>query len=144
MVPVAVVEKGKQPGSHLLSGAVVNPRALRRLFRDRYHVEDMPGYGAVHGEAVYVLTRRMRCAFRRRPTMRNHGNVVFSLSQLGRWLGEQAEEGGAMILPETRGREAARLARPRRRDPHRRQGQQTRGASPYGQLRARRRPRREG
>ena len=33
-VPVAVVEKGKQPGSHLLSGAVVNPRALRRLFRD--------------------------------------------------------------------------------------------------------------
>src|SRR3954466_12173918 len=30
-VPVAIVEKGKQPGSHLLSGAVVNPRALRRL-----------------------------------------------------------------------------------------------------------------
>ncbi|HEX7526188.1 MAG TPA: hypothetical protein VF327_07755, partial [Gaiellaceae bacterium] len=43
-VPVAVVEKGKQPGSQLLSGAVVNPRSLRRLFRDRYHVEDMPGY----------------------------------------------------------------------------------------------------
>src|SRR5439155_12918539 len=34
-VPVAVVEKGKQPGSHLLSGAVVNPRALRRLFKGR-------------------------------------------------------------------------------------------------------------
>ena len=32
-VPVAVLEKGKQPGSHLLSGAVVNPRSLRRLFR---------------------------------------------------------------------------------------------------------------
>jgi electron-transferring-flavoprotein dehydrogenase len=32
-VPVAVLEKGKQPGSHLLSGAVVNPRGLRRLFR---------------------------------------------------------------------------------------------------------------
>jgi electron-transferring-flavoprotein dehydrogenase len=41
-VPVAVVEKGKQPGSHLLSGAVVNPRALRRLFKDRYRVEDLP------------------------------------------------------------------------------------------------------
>src|SRR6202008_482389 len=38
-VPVAVVEKGKQPGSHLLSGAVVNPRALRRLFKDRRRLE---------------------------------------------------------------------------------------------------------
>src|SRR5882762_8341927 len=49
-VPVAVVAKGKQPGWHLLSGAVVNPRALGRLFRDGYEDEDMPGYGAVHGE----------------------------------------------------------------------------------------------
>jgi electron-transferring-flavoprotein dehydrogenase len=100
-VPVAIVEKGKQAGSHLLSGAVVNPRSLRRLFRDRYRVEDMPGYGEVHGEAVYVLTRRAALRIPPPPTMRNHGNVVFSLSQLGRWLGERAEEGGAMILPET-------------------------------------------
>jgi electron-transferring-flavoprotein dehydrogenase len=100
-VPVAVIEKGKQPGSHLLSGAVVNPRSLRRLFRDRYRVEDMPGYGEVHGEAVYVLTRRAAMRIPPPPTMRNHGNVVFSLSKLGRWLGERAEEGGAMILPET-------------------------------------------
>ena len=35
------------------------------------------------------------------PTMTNHGNYVASLSQLGRWLAEQAEEGGATILPET-------------------------------------------
>ena len=61
----------------------------------------MPGYGAVHGEAVYVLTRRNALRIPPPPTMRNHGNVVFSLSQLGRWLGERAEEGGAMILPET-------------------------------------------
>ncbi|HZO61911.1 MAG TPA: hypothetical protein VFB35_02920, partial [Gaiellaceae bacterium] len=100
-VPVAVVEKGRQPGSHLLSGAVVNPRSLRRLFRDRYRIEDMPGYGPVHGEAVYVLTRRAAMRIPPPPTMRNHGNVVFSLAQLGRWLGERAEEGGAMLLPET-------------------------------------------
>jgi electron-transferring-flavoprotein dehydrogenase len=100
-VPVAVIEKGKQAGSHLLSGAVVNPRSLRRLFRDRYRVEDMPGYGEVHGERVYVLTRRGAMRIPPPPTMRNHGNVVFSLSKLGRWLGERAEEGGAMILPET-------------------------------------------
>jgi electron-transferring-flavoprotein dehydrogenase len=41
-VPVAVVEKGKAPGSHLLSGACVNPRALRRLFRDRLTMADVP------------------------------------------------------------------------------------------------------
>src|SRR5580765_5502558 len=57
-VPLALLDKGKQPGSHLLSGAVVNPRGLRRLFGDRYRLEDLPSYGPVHGESVYVLTRR--------------------------------------------------------------------------------------
>src|SRR5712692_5805967 len=51
-VPVAVIEKGKQPGSHLLSGAVVNPRALRRLFKERKRLEDMPLLGRVHRESV--------------------------------------------------------------------------------------------
>ena len=97
-VPVALVEKGKQPGSHLLSGAVVNPRALRRL---GYRMEDLPSYGEVHGEAVYVLTRRNALRIPPPPTMRNHGNWVFSVSRLGRWLAERAEEGGATILPET-------------------------------------------
>jgi electron-transferring-flavoprotein dehydrogenase len=97
-VPVAIVEKGKQPGSHLLSGAVVNPRALRRL---GFRVEDIPSYGPVHDESVYVLTRRSALRIPPPPTMRNHGNWIFSLSQLGRWLGERAEEGGATILPET-------------------------------------------
>src|SRR5881392_462142 len=46
-VPVAVIEKGKQPGSHLLSGAVVNPRALRRLFEGRKRIEEMPLHGPV-------------------------------------------------------------------------------------------------
>src|SRR5439155_2275044 len=55
-VPVAVVEKGKQPGSQLLSGAVINPRAFRRLFKDRYRIEDLPSYGPVGGQAVYLLT----------------------------------------------------------------------------------------
>ena len=100
-VPLALVEKGKQPGSHLLSGAVVNPRGLRRLFGDRYRMEDLPSYGPVHGESVYVLTRRAALRIPPPPTMRNHGNWVFSLSRLGRWLAERAEEGGATILPET-------------------------------------------
>jgi electron-transferring-flavoprotein dehydrogenase len=101
-VPVAIVEKGKQPGSHLLSGAVVNPRALRRLFRGtNIRLEDMPSYGPVHEEAVYVLTKGKALRIPPPPPMRNHGNWIFSLSQLGRWLAERAEEGGAMVLPET-------------------------------------------
>jgi electron-transferring-flavoprotein dehydrogenase len=100
-VPVAVLEKGKQPGSHLVSGAVVNPRSLRRLFRDRRTVADMPFYGAVDGEAVYFLTKGGATRIPAPPTMRNHHNYVASVSQLGRWLAEEAESGGAMILPET-------------------------------------------
>jgi electron-transferring-flavoprotein dehydrogenase len=105
-VPVAVVEKGKQPGSHLLSGAVVNPRGLRRLFRDNKRIEELPLYGPVEGEAVFFLTERRALRIPAPPTMKNEGNFVASLSSLGRWLAEQAEEGGASILPETT---AARL-----------------------------------
>ena len=97
-VPVALVEKGKQAGSHLLSGAVVNPRALRRL---GYRPEDLPNYGEVHEEAVYVLTKKRALRIPPPPTMRNHGNWIFSLSQRGRFLAEEAEAKGAMILPET-------------------------------------------
>jgi electron-transferring-flavoprotein dehydrogenase len=100
-VPVAVLEKGKQPGSHLLSGAVVNPRALRRLFKGRKRIDEMPFYGPVEHESVYFLTPGRALRIPTPPTMRNGGNMVASLSQLGRWLAERAEEGGAMILPET-------------------------------------------
>jgi electron-transferring-flavoprotein dehydrogenase len=100
-VPVAVLEKGKQPGSHLLSGAVVDPRALRRLFRGRKRIEEMPFYGPVESEAVYFLTKRGSLRIPAPPTMKNHGNYVASLSRLGRWLAEQAEEAGTTILPET-------------------------------------------
>ena len=65
-VPVAVLEKGKQPGSHLLSGAVVNPRALRRLFKGRKRIDEMPFYGPVEHESVYFLTSGRACGFRRR------------------------------------------------------------------------------
>jgi electron-transferring-flavoprotein dehydrogenase len=100
-VPVAVLEKGKQAGSQLLSGAVVNPRALRRLFRGRKRIDEMPFYGPVEHESVYFLTKQSALRIPAPPTMRNEGNYVASLSQLGRWLAKQAEEAGAMLLPET-------------------------------------------
>ena len=100
-VPVAVLEKGKAVGAHVLSGAVVNPRALRRLFRDRARIEDMPFYGPVDHEAVYYLTKGSALRIPTPPTMRNDGNYIASLSQLTRWLAEQAEAAGAYILSET-------------------------------------------
>jgi electron-transferring-flavoprotein dehydrogenase len=100
-VPVAVIEKGKAPGSHLLSGAVVNPRALRRLFKDRKRIEEMPFFEPVTAESVLFLTRHNAMRIPAPPTMKNHHNYVVSLSKLGRWLAQEAEDVGATILPET-------------------------------------------
>lgn len=100
-VPVAVIEKGKQAGSHLLSGAVMNPSAIRTLFAGRPELDRIPSYGAVPGEAVYLLTRKRALRIPPPPTMRNHGNEIVSVSELGRFLAEQAEALGVMVLPET-------------------------------------------
>jgi electron-transferring-flavoprotein dehydrogenase len=99
-IPIAVVEKGKAPGSHLLSGAVVNPRALRQLFPG-LAMGDVPVYGEVERESLYYLTPRSALRVPTPPTMWNHGNYVASLSRLGRWLAERAEELGVTIVPET-------------------------------------------
>jgi electron-transferring-flavoprotein dehydrogenase len=100
-VPVAVLEKGKAPGAHLLSGAVVNPRGLQRLFKGRKRIDEMPFYGEVRGESVLFMTKRRAVRIPTPPTMVNHRNYVASVSQLGRWLAEEAEELGVTILPET-------------------------------------------
>jgi len=100
-VPVALLEKGKAPGSHLLSGAVVNPRALQRLFRGRRSLDELPFYGPVGAESVLFLTRRHALRIPTPPTMVNHRNLIASVSQLGRFLAEEAEELGVTLLPET-------------------------------------------
>jgi electron-transferring-flavoprotein dehydrogenase len=101
-VPVALVDKGKQPGSHLLSGAVMNPRAVRRLFKGRpEQLAGVPTYGQVPGESVYLLTRKRALRIPPPPTLRNHGNWIVSISQMCRYLAEQAEGGGTFVLPET-------------------------------------------
>jgi electron-transferring-flavoprotein dehydrogenase len=100
-VPVAVLEKGKAPGSHLLSGAVVNPRGLQRLFRGRKRLDELPFLGPVESESVLFLTRRSALRIPTPPTMVNHHNYVASLSQLGRFLADEAEALGVTVLPET-------------------------------------------
>ncbi|MDQ4081705.1 MAG: electron transfer flavoprotein-ubiquinone oxidoreductase [Actinomycetota bacterium] len=101
-VPIAVLEKGKAPGAHLLSGAVVNPRAFRQLFPGM-HTEDFPFRGPVVDEAVYFLSERRAMRIPAPPTMWNHGNYVASIDEVARWLAERAEELGVMVIPETAG-----------------------------------------
>jgi electron-transferring-flavoprotein dehydrogenase len=101
-VPVALVEKGKTTGSHLLSGAMMNPSAMQKLFPD-VPEDDWPTFGTVDTDAVYLLPNGKR-AIPLKPTpppFRNHGNHVVSVAQLGRWLGEKAEEAGVYVLAET-------------------------------------------
>ncbi|HEX8855741.1 MAG TPA: electron-transfer flavoprotein:ubiquinone oxidoreductase [Thermoleophilaceae bacterium] len=101
-VPVAVIEKGKNTGSHLLSGAMMNPSAMRELFPD-VPEEDWPTYGPVSKDAVYLMTDKTATRLPTPPPFRNHGNHVTSVAQLGRWLGEKAEEAGVYVLTESAG-----------------------------------------
>ncbi len=57
-IPIAVLEKGKYPGAHLVSGAVVNPVAIRRLFPE-LHDKDFPFLKEVNSESVYFMTEKM-------------------------------------------------------------------------------------
>jgi electron-transferring-flavoprotein dehydrogenase len=100
-VPVAVIEKGKVPGAHLLSGANMRPSAMRELFPD-LDPSDWPVYQEVTKDAVYFLTSKLAAPLKPMPpNFRNHGNYVTSVAKLGRFLSEKAEEAGVYILSET-------------------------------------------
>ena len=99
-VPIAVIEKGKAAGAHLLSGAVVNPRAFRQLFPG-VATADLPFIQPVEHEGVYFLTKGGSYRIPAPPPMWNHGNYVASVDELSRWLTERAEELGVMVITET-------------------------------------------
>ena len=100
-VPVALLEKGRGPGSHLLSGGIVRPSAIETLFPEKTPT-DWPNYGPVRSESVYVmLNSRRSVRIPTPPPFRNHGNFVVSISELGRWLAEQTEQLGAYVLSES-------------------------------------------
>jgi electron-transferring-flavoprotein dehydrogenase len=99
-VPVAVLEKGRAPGAHELSGAVVAPAALRELLPDVDFAE-LGGYGEVEAEAVYLLAERRSLRLPTPPPFHNKGNHVFSIARLAAALAERAEELGIVVLPES-------------------------------------------
>ncbi|UTW12330.1 electron transfer flavoprotein-ubiquinone oxidoreductase [Marinobacterium rhizophilum] len=99
---VCVVEKGSEVGAHILSGAVIEPRALAELFPD-WQERGAPLTTAVTEDQIYLLSdatsaRRIPNALVPK-TMHNHGNYVASLGNLCRWLAEQAEALGVEIFP---------------------------------------------
>jgi electron-transferring-flavoprotein dehydrogenase len=104
-VPVAVIEKAKTCGGHNLSGAVMRPEPLERLFpdlsREEWRSEGF-AFGEVDKEAVYLTpTSKRSLKIPTPPPFKNHGNEVISVSSLARYQQRIAEEAGAYILTET-------------------------------------------
>ena len=104
-VPVAVVEKAKTCGGHNLSGAVMRPKPLEKLYPDMTR-EDWRkkgfAYGEVEKEAVYMTpTKKTSIRIPPPPPFKNHGNEVISVSELARFQQQTAEDAGAYILTET-------------------------------------------
>ena len=100
-VPIAVIEKGKTPGAHELSGANMRTSAMEELFPEM-DPSEWPTYGPVEKDAVYLLTPKHAIPLKPMPpNFRNHGNHTVSVSKLARFLAEKAEEKGAYILSET-------------------------------------------
>jgi electron-transferring-flavoprotein dehydrogenase len=101
-VPVALIEKGRNAGSHLMSGAVMRPSAMQELFPDIPPEEWPFAYDKVEKDACYFMTKRRKIPLvPTPPPFRNEGNYVVSIAQLGRFLAEKAEEAGVYVLSET-------------------------------------------
>ena len=98
---VCVVEKGSEVGAHILSGAVLEPRALEELFPD-WREREAPLNTPVSEERFLFLTERGGFPWPNGllpPSLRNHGNYIISLGNFCRWLAAQAEELGAEVFP---------------------------------------------
>ena len=98
---VVVLEKGSEPGAHILSGAVMDPRSITELFPD-WKERGAPLLQAVTGDEVLFLGDNHAS---RTPQwlipecLHNHGNYVISLGAVSKWLAEQAEALGVEIFP---------------------------------------------
>ncbi|MDA0787142.1 MAG: electron transfer flavoprotein-ubiquinone oxidoreductase [Proteobacteria bacterium] len=100
-IGVCVLEKGSEVGAHILSGAVLETRALDELIPD-WRDRDAPIRTPVSDEKFLFLRESSAMSIPTAllpPTLKNHGNHIISLGNLCRWLGEQAEALGVEIYP---------------------------------------------
>ena len=96
---IAIIEKGSEVGAHSLSGAVLDPIALRELVPD-YRDRGCPIEHTVDVEDVYFLTSKHALRFPvTPPPLSNHGNYIVALSRFNRWLGGLVEAAGVNIFP---------------------------------------------
>jgi len=95
---IAVLDKAREPGAHELSGAVLDPSALRDLIPN-FEAAGAPLASPVHHDDVYFLTERGKFRFPiTPPPLANHGNYVISLNRLVKWLAGQVEAAGGIDL----------------------------------------------
>jgi len=101
-ISVCLVEKGSEIGAHILSGAVVDPKALTELFPD-WKEMGAPLLSEVNQDELYWLgsetSSNKFSSWMIPKTLHNQGNYVISLGNLCRWLAEQAESLGVEIFP---------------------------------------------
>jgi electron-transferring-flavoprotein dehydrogenase len=100
-ISVAVLEKGSEVGAHILSGAVIDPKALNELIPD-WKAKGAPLETAVTRDVFLALTRTGSLSIPTWPMpgfMHNHGNYIASLANVCRWLAAQAEALGVEIYP---------------------------------------------
>ena len=97
-INVCLIEKGSEIGAHILSGAVLEPRALDELLPD-WKALGAPLNTPAGEDRFLFLTERKAFRLPTPPQMNNHGNYVISLGNLCRWLGQQAEGLGVEIYP---------------------------------------------
>src|SRR6267142_4181861 len=104
-VEICVIEKGAAVGAHILSGAVMDPRALRELMPD-FVEQGAPLESPVKEDYFLYLTQKhaVRSPITP-PPLKNHGYYIVSLNRLTGWLGEKCEEAGVNIFPEFPGAE---------------------------------------
>jgi len=100
-IGVCVIEKGSEVGAHILSGAVMDPRAMVELFPNWKELE-APLNAPVSEDRFFFLTEKSSFKvpnFLLPGCFQNHGNYVISLGNVCRWLGQQAESLGVEIFP---------------------------------------------
>ena len=91
---VAVLEKARESGAHMLSGAVLDPGALDELIPD-WRARGAPLDTAVQEDRIYFLTRNRALRFPvTPPPLRNHGHYVISLNRFVKWLAGLVEDAG--------------------------------------------------
>ena len=95
---VCVVEKGGEVGAHILSGAVMEPRALNELIPD-WAARGAPLTTPAGEDKFLFMTETRAIRMPTPPQMHNHGNYIVSLGNVCRWLAAQAEELGVEIYP---------------------------------------------